>query len=262
MINKTFSEHVNKYRRKKTKRQTCSRYVWWSLDWKCLLTTCCGWLGEETTTLLQRVRARKKSVMYSSSRLDGEPDEASKLGSSEGHSQLSFLTSSGSGTTSLAWTEQHEQCEVINQLFPEGKLAQLVYSVNEKFSLWEQKIIIFFIQSGLQGFRVRIPLSAYVNVLTKRTESDHTAAEGTGSGLGLIAQLFLILLLCSECVQGHWASVAAEGATAQRFTATARPQGQRVSGQFTFLRLVHLQPAGWDTHSTYFTYRTQFWSDF
>lgn len=60
-------------------------------------------------------------MMYSSSRLDGEPDEPSKLGSSERHRQLSFHTSAGSGTTSLAWTEQHEQREVINQLFPEGK---------------------------------------------------------------------------------------------------------------------------------------------
>lgn len=126
MINKTISEQVNKYRRKRTKGQTCSRYVWRSPDRKRLLTTCCGWLGEETTTLLQRVRARKKSVMYSSSRLDGEPDEPSTCpsGSSEGHSQVSFLTSSGSGTTSLAWTEQHEL-------------------LSEKFSLCEQKI--FFI---------------------------------------------------------------------------------------------------------------------
>lgn len=148
MINKTFSEHVNKYRRKKTKRQTSSRYMWRSPDRKRLLTTCCGWLGEETTTLLQRVRAKKKSVMYSSSRLDGEPDEQSKLGSSEEHSQFSFLTSSGSGTTSLAWTEQHEQCKVINQLFPEGKLAQLVYSVIEKFSLCEQKIFFHSIRTS------------------------------------------------------------------------------------------------------------------
>lgn len=58
-------------------------------------------------------------------------------------------------------------------------------------------------------------------MMSTETESDHTAAEGTGSGLGLIAQLFLVLRLCSECVQGHRASVAAEGATAQRFTATA-----------------------------------------
>lgn len=115
-----------------------------SPDRKRLLTTCCGWLGEETTTLLQRVRARKKSVMYSSSRLDGESDEPSKAGSSEGHSQLSFLTSAGSGITSLAWTEQHEQREVINQLFPEGKLAQLVYSVIEKFSLCEKMIRFFY----------------------------------------------------------------------------------------------------------------------
>lgn len=40
-------------------------------------------------------------------------------------------------------------------------------------------------------------------MLLTETESDHTAAEGTGSGLGLIAELFLILRLCSECVQGQ-----------------------------------------------------------
>lgn len=76
-------------------------------------------------------------------------------------------------------------------------------------------------------------------------ESDHAAAEGAGSGMDVIGQLVLLIRLRSECVQRHGAAVAAEGATAQRFTTAARLQSHRAIHRrhLVLLRLVHLQPA-------------------
>lgn len=74
------------------------------------------------------------------------------------------------------------------------------------------------------------------------SESDHAAGEGAGSVLGGVGQLFLLIGLVGECVQRHGAAVAAEGATAERFTTAARLQGHGATGRLVLLRLVHLQP--------------------
>lgn len=84
-----------------TDSQCCNRKLLsaWVSDYQLISkdlhhTTCLGWVGEETTTVLQTVRARKKSRMWEISAASCWRGE--RMGDD---SVLSFTWSWGSGTT-------------------------------------------------------------------------------------------------------------------------------------------------------------------
>ena len=84
--------------------------LFWKVTLVCIsLTFCRGWLGAETTTVLQIANAIKKSMMYRVS--SGGSGVGSSVGvKSRGVIWLNLSKSLVSGTTSVSWISNETKC--------------------------------------------------------------------------------------------------------------------------------------------------------